>query len=117
MYVIMYGVFLTHIEPEIPDLIKFVIPKITADWETVAYFLKFKPARVKMIKEECLNNQEKCCREVFIHWLDSKEGAYPKTWEKLIETLSNITELAAATEKIKEHLEQGYAELCNSFMW
>ena len=87
------------------DLIKYVIPKIAADWETVAYFLKFEPARVKIIKKDCLNNQEECCREIFIHWLDSKEGIRPKTWEKLIETLSNITELAAATEQIKKHLE------------
>ena len=98
----MYGVFLTNIEPEIPDLIKFVIPKIAVEWETVAFLLNFEPERVNRIKVECLNNQAKCCREVFIHWLDSKEGVYPKTWKKLIETLSNITELAAATEKIKK---------------
>ena len=106
MYLMIVWLFVNHIEPNIPDLIKFVIPKIAADWETVAYFLEFQPSRVKIIKEKCLNNPEKCCREVFIHWLDSKEGISPKTWKKLLKILNDITELTAVTEQIKKELEQ-----------
>ena len=80
---------------------KFVVPKVAAHWEIVAYFLEFETLRVNIIEEKCAKNPEKCCREVFIHWLNSKEGISPKTWNVLLKTLSDITELTAVTEQIE----------------
>ena len=93
--------FFNHVEPKIKDVVKLVVPKVAAHWETVAYFMEFETSRVKIIEEKYSKNPEKCCREVFIHWLDSKEGVSPKTWEVLLKTLSDITELTAATEQIE----------------
>ena len=72
----------------------------------VAYFMKFETSRVKIIEADCSKNSERCCREVFIHWLDSKEGISPKTWEVLLKTLSEITDLTRVTEQIKIDIEK-----------
>ena len=92
---------LYYIEPKIADLVKVVVPKVAAHWETLAYFLEFDTSRVEIIGEKCFKDPEKCCREMFIHWLNSKEGISPKTWKVLLKTLSDITELTAVTEQIE----------------
>ena len=92
---------LCYVEPKIADLVKFVIPKVAAHWEALAYFLEFDTSRIQIIGEKCFRDPEKCCREVFIHWLNSKESISPKTWEVLFKTMSDITELTAITEQIE----------------
>ena len=72
----------------------------------VAYYLEFETSRVEIIEEKCFKNPEKCCREVFIHWLNSKEGINPKTWKVLLKTLSDITELTAATEQVEIEIKK-----------
>ena len=83
-----------------------MVPKVAAHWEMVAYYLEFETSRVEIIGEKCLKNPEKCCREVFVHWLNSKEGISPKTWEVLLKTLSDITELTAATEQVEIEIKK-----------
>ena len=87
-------------------MIKLVVPKVAAHWQMIAYFMEFETSRVNIIEEKCSKNPEKCCREVFIHWLDSKEGISPKTWEVLLKTLSDITELTAVAEQIEIDIEK-----------
>ena len=87
-------------------MVKIVIPKVAAHWETLAYFLQFEVPQVDIIREKFSNDPEKCCREVFIRWLNSKEGIKAKTWETLLNTLKEITELTAATEQIEKKLKQ-----------
>ena len=108
IYTVIHSIFVNNTEPKIPDLLKFVIPKVAAHWEIVAYFLEFEASRVEIIEEKHLKNPEKCCREVFIHWLNSNEGVNPKTWETLLKTLNDITELTAVTEQIEKELKQRY---------
>ena len=85
-------------------LLTFVIPKVAAHWDAIAYRLDFGIQRVEIIKEKCFYNPEKCCKEVFICWLTSKEGISPKTWGILLEVLKEITDLTAVTEQIKKEL-------------
>ena len=85
-------------------LLKIVVPKVAAYWDTIAYCLDIEIPRVDIIREKCSNNPEKCCKEVFIHWLTSKEGIRPKTWKVLLQTLKEITELTAVTEQIEKEL-------------
>jgi len=91
------------LEPEMGDLVTNVIPKIKAEWEDVAYALGFKIAAVTAIKEDHQKNAKKCCRELFIEWLDKGHGISPKTWTVLIEKLKKI-ELVKAAEEIVEEL-------------
>ena len=60
-------------------LLGIVIPKVATHWDTIAYNLDFEIQTVEIIKEKCFNNPEKCCKEVFICWLTSKEGVSPRT--------------------------------------
>ena len=85
-------------------LLKIVVPKVAAYWDTIAYYLDIEIPRVDIIREKCSNNPENCCKEVFIHWLTSKEGISPKTWKVLLQTLKEITELTAVTEQIEKEL-------------
>ena len=85
-------------------LLQIVVPKVATQWDKLAYYLDFETYRVKYIKETYSNNLEKCCQEVFEHWLTSTEG--PKTWEVLLQTLKKITELTAVTEQIEKELTQ-----------
>ena len=83
-------------------LLKIVIPKVSTQWDTIAYCLGFQIHKVQSIKETYSGNPEKCCKEVFVHWLTSKEG--PKTWEIVLQRLKEITELTAVTEQIEKEL-------------
>ena len=87
-------------------LLKIVIPKVATHWDTLAYYLDFEISSVELIKEKCFNNPEKCCKEVFIRWLNSKEGISPKTWEVLLNVLKEITDLTAVTEQIEKELNE-----------
>ena len=87
-------------------LLKIVVPKVAAHWDTLAYYLGFEISRVEIIGEKHSNNPEKCCKAVFIHWLTSKEGISPKTWGVLLNTLKEVTELTKVTEQIEEELIQ-----------
>ena len=86
-------------------LLKIVIPKVATHWDTLAYYLDFEISSVELIKEKYFNNPEKCCKEVFIRWLNSKEGISPKTWEVLLNALKEITDLIAVTEQIEKELK------------
>ena len=88
------------------ELLKFVVPKVAACWDSLAFCLDFEISTVENIKETFSNNPEKCCKKVFIHWLTSKDGVGPKTWETLLNTLKEITNLAAATEEIEKELNK-----------
>ena len=92
------------------ELVKIVIPKVAAHWNTLAYCLEFEIETVKFIEVKYSNNPEKSCKEVFIHWLTSNEGISPKNWEVLLKTLKEITELMAISEQIEKELEQGIFE-------
>ena len=94
---------LYYVEPTIEDLVKVVIPNVAAHWEILAYFLELDISRMEI---KSFNDPEKCCREVFINWLSSKEGISPKTWEVLLKTLSDITELRVVAEQIELQIKK-----------
>ena len=80
-----------------------VIPRIQAEWEDVAYALRYEIPTVSAIKANN-NNTKKCCKELFIDWLSTDHGVHPKTWSTLIEKLDEVEDLAAATNEIKSEL-------------
>ena len=93
------------------DLLKTVVPKTAAHWDTLAYFLDFEVPRVEIIRKQYPNDPEGSCREVFIHWLTSDEGISPKTWGVLLKTLKEIKKLTAVTELIEKELKQRWAQI------
>ena len=84
------------------DLVTIVIPKIKAEWEEVAYALYFDSPEVSAIGLKCLWDPKKCCREVFIDWIERGRGISPKTWSELLNRLKKIELVKAAEDIFKE---------------
>ena len=45
-----------------------------------------------------------CCKALLENWVTTDNGVEPKTWEKLIEVLSEIEDLEPVIDEIKEGL-------------
>ena len=86
------------------NLIKIVIPKIKNQWEHVAYSMGYDPGAVDAIDRQCNRRLDECCENVFKDWLTTNNGCTPKTWEKLIERIKAVDNLAAAAENISTEL-------------
>ena len=88
------------LEPDMWRLIKTVIPKIKAEWENVAYSMGYDLGTVDAIDKECNGKLDRCCQKLFSDWLATDHGCTPKTWQKLLERIGDVDNLAAAVEKI-----------------
>ena len=99
---------ISHIEPDMFDLTKIVVPKIMNEWEYIAEAFRYDLATIKAIKEKETEDAKKCCREFFKDWLMTNNGANagPKVWSTLLDTLKEVDEISAdivehITEKVK----------------
>lgn len=88
---------------------EIVVPKINAEWEDVAYALRYEISAVESIRTKHNHDPKKCCKELFKDWLITSNGAGPKQWSTLISTLKKVGELAAAREQIIKELVEMYA--------
>ena len=89
-------------EPIVAHLLEFVIPKIMALWEDVAYALRYKIEDVERIKVQSQNDVRSFCKRLLIDWLSTSHGAHPKTWATLLDKLQDLT---AVVEDIKTKLK------------
>ena len=105
-YMITIRTYLQHsTEPQMKHLISIVVPRVAAYWNKVAFHLEFSIPAVKIISKKFPNDPECCCVELFEQWLSSDEGAQPKIWSTLLESLKCIKHLRAATEEIEKELK------------
>ena len=88
------------------DLNRIVVPRISAEWEDVAYALQYDIPTVEKISLKCKENPAKCCKELFKNWLATDNGAKPKIWQTLLDKLKEIEELYGVTEDIIKILIQ-----------
>ena len=94
-------------------LVQFVIPKIKASWEDVAYVLLYDIEDVEGIKAQSQNDVKSCCRRLLTDWLSTSHGAYPKTWATLLKNLRTLEELTAAVDDIEKKLQ--HAEVVTDY--
>ena len=87
-------------------LVEFVIPKIKANWEDVAFILGYDSTRVDSITTQFHNDAKKCCRSIFIDWLNTSHGPSPKTWSTLLTNLRRLEDLIATVESIEQRLKE-----------
>ena len=92
------------LEPQMRDIVIFVIPKIKASWKNIACVLQYDIQVVKAIGQNH-QNVEECCQELFEDWLTTDYGVQPKTWSTLLTHLKKLEELAAAVEAVEEKLK------------
>ena len=83
-----------------------VIPRISAEWETVAAYLEYNIATKRSISKANRGLPRECCTALLEDWITTDNGVKPKTWEKFIEVLSEISSLAMVTKQIKRCLYQ-----------
>ena len=87
-------------------MLKHVIPRISAEWDTVAAFLDYSTAMKNTIDKANRGLPRECCTELLENWITTDNGVKPKTWEKFVEVLSKISQLAMVTKEIKQCLYQ-----------
>ena len=100
---------ISHVEPEMFDLTKVVIPKIMNEWEYIAEAFRYDLTTIKAIKYKERDDPKRCCREFFIDWLTSNNGAKagPKVWSTLLDTLKQVDDISAdIIEDIIEKVKQ-----------
>ena len=88
------------------DLNRIVVPKVSAQWEDIAYALQYDIPAVEKISVKCKENPTKCCKELFKNWLATDSGAKPKIWQTLMDKIKEIEELGGVTEDIIKNLIQ-----------
>ena len=86
------------------QLHQLVIPRVAAEWRTVADYLEFKLPSIKIIEEQYRSDPVKCCTKLFRHWLSGDYGVGPRTWSTLMKTLKEIKQLSAVTRQIELEL-------------
>ncbi|XP_065912714.1 uncharacterized protein [Dysidea avara] len=94
-------------KPEMGELLQFVVPKIAADWQTLAYNL-VEFSEVGIIEKRNPNDPEKCCQDLFVRWLTSNKDV---KWLDLLNALKNFKKFTSATEEISKQLELLYGRL------
>ena len=88
---------------------KIVVPKIMNEWQYIAEALRYDLATIKAIKEKERADPKQCCREFFIDWLMTNNGAKagPKVWSTLLDTLKDVDEISAdVVEDIIQKVKQ-----------
>lgn len=99
--------FIVEMDPKTSKLIEgIVLPRVSAHWDTIAAFLEYPIPKTKEINVHCRGDPRQCCKMLLEDWFTTSNGVAPKTWEKLVEVLSEISDIAASTVQIKKSLRE-----------
>ena len=93
-------------EAQMHELTEIVAPKVMAEWERLAYCMRYGPEKVKAIRKESHDLRE-CCMKLFHDWLTTGHGPEPKTYQTLLNCIKKIKDLITASEEIEKELIQG----------
>ena len=88
------------------ELIEYVAPKMMAEWESLAFCMRYTTTEVAAFKKDTKDLKE-CCRNLFDNWLTTSHGPKPKTYQTLLKHIKKIDNLKAASEAIEKRLIEG----------
>ena len=88
------------------ELTEIVAPKVMAEWESLAYRMRYSPEEVKAFKRDSQDVKE-CCKKLFDNWLTTAHGPKPKTYLTLLNCIKKIDELTSTSEVIEKELIKG----------
>ena len=88
------------------ELTEIVIPNVMAEWEKLAYRMRYKPQEVEAFKKDS-HDLKGCCMKLFSDWLSTGHGPTPKTYQTLLNHVKQIKDLTTASEEIERELIQG----------
>ena len=81
--------------PTIKELLNFVVPRVAPYWRELAMQLDIEPRHLQMIAADNACDSQRCCMEMFCHWLDRYPDA---SWQNLIHALEDINLSSVATD-------------------
>jgi len=82
-----------------------IVPKVSAYWHVVLVYLEYDVTFKKELEKNHKGNPRQCCTALFEDWLTSSRGVGPKTYNNLLEVLSQIPDIASSVSEIKEYLD------------
>jgi len=85
------------------ELSKYVIPKVAAEWEDLAYCMRYEIEEVKVFQKDAKDLQE-CCKNLLKNWLTTSHSPKPKTYESLLKYIRKIDKLTAVSKTIEKDL-------------
>ena len=93
-------------EVQMWELTKYVIPKINANWEELAYCMRYSIEEVEGFRKGSEDLKERC-KKLLINWLTTDHVPKPKTYQTLLNHIKEIDDLNTASEVIEKELIKG----------
>ena len=88
------------------ELTDIVIPNISAQWESLAYCMRYNTDEVEAFRKDSQDVKE-CSKRLFVNWIKTSHGPTPKTYKTLLKHIKKIKELRAASEVVERELIEG----------
>ena len=88
------------------ELTDIVVPRVMAEWESLAYCMRYTPGEVATFKKDGKDSKE-CCTNMLTNWLTTGHKPKPKTYQTLLKCIKKIDNLAAVSETIEKELIKG----------
>ena len=88
------------------ELTEIVIPKIKAEWENLAYCMRYTPEEVNGFRKDSQDSGE-CCKSLLVNWISTDHRREPKTYQTLLKRIKKIKNLATASEAVEKELIKG----------
>ena len=88
------------------ELTEIVIPKIKAEWESLASCMRYTAQEVKAFRKDSEDSGE-CCKNLLDNWISTGHGPKPKTYQTLLKHIKKISNLTAASEAVEKELIEG----------
>ena len=93
-------------EAQMFELTEIVVPKIKAEWESLAYCMRYTPEEVNGFRKDSQDCGERC-KNLFTNWISTGHDPKPKTYQTLLKHIKKIDKLTAAYETVAEELIKG----------
>ena len=88
------------------ELTEIVAPRVMAEWESLAYCMRYTPTEVAAFKKDA-RDLKGCCTNLFNNWVTTGHGPKPKTYRTLLKHIKKIDSLTMASEEIEKELIKG----------
>ena len=84
---------------------EIIVPKVSAYWHVVLVYLEYDVVFKKELEKKHKGDPRQCCTALFKDWITSSRGVGPKTYNKLLEILNQIPDIASSASEIKGFLD------------
>lgn len=85
---------------------KVVIPRISPYWNKVLKILHYHLTFQQELRKKCKGNELKYCETLLKDWISTHNGIGPKTYDKLLEMLCKINEVAPFIKSMIDDLKK-----------